>query len=133
MPKTIWKSNARRRTIDFVDTNDVQDIKHTGLPYCNFAVFPRQDEIAIRCGLLPHFIIGFEIEKNFYVNPAVFTAIDDMHQLNSFRELMAYRRKLQLHGLDINQENFEDFCRRTNFKRYYTFDGEGKYKIHKVT
>lgn len=131
VPKTMEKTNAKRRVIDFVDTNDMRKIKHIGLPYCNFAVFPRQEEIAIRCGLLPHFIIGFEIEKNFYVNPAVFTFIDDMHQHNSFRELMAYRRKLQLYGLIINQENFEDFCRRTNFKRYYTFD-DGEYQIHNV-
>lgn len=131
VPKTIWKSNAKRRVIDFVDTNDMQNIKHTGLPYCNFAVFPRQEEIAIRCGLLPHFIIGFEIEKNFYVNPAVFSALDDMHRLNSLRELMAYKRKLQHYGMKINQENFEDFCRRTNFKRYFTFGVNG-YQIHNV-
>lgn len=130
MPKNNWSRNARRRTIDLVDTNDVQGIRHTGLPYCKVAVFPDQEEIAIRCGLLPHFIIGFAIEKDFYVNSAVFTAIDHMHELNSIKEFSAYKRKLQLYGLEINQENFEDFCRRTNFKRYYTFDGD--YEMHWV-
>ena len=36
----------------------------------------------------------------------------------------------QLYGLDINQENFEVFCRRTNFKRYYTFDDD--YEMYRV-
>lgn len=133
VPQMIGKGSVRRRIIEQVDINDKVTIKHTGLPYCKVAVFPNQEEIAIRCGLLPHFIIGFAIKMDFYVNPAVFTAIDDMSQLNSFREFFAYRRKLQLYGMKINQENFEDFCRRTNFKRYYTFNGEGKYEIHKVT
>jgi len=126
----IGKGSVRRRIIEQVDINDKVTIKHTGLPYCKVAVFPNQEEIAIRCGLLPHFIIGFAIKMDIYVNPAVFTAIDDMYQLNSFRELFAYRRKLQLYGLDINQENFEVFCRRTNFKRYYTFDDD--YEMHRV-
>lgn len=131
VPQIIWKSSYRRRTIEQVDINDNLSIKRTGLPYCKVAVFPNQEEIAIRCGLLPHFIIGFVIAKDFYVNPAVFSAIDTMHGLGSFRDLFAYRRRLQLYGMEINQENFEEFCRRTNFKRYYTFDGD--YTMHRLT
>ena len=131
VPKTNWNSSAKRRTIEHVVINDKFTIMNTGLPYCKVSVFPNQEEIAIRCGLLPHFIIGFAIENDFYVNPAVFTAIDTMHELRSFKELSAYRRGIRLRGLNINQENFEDFCRRTNFKRYYTFDEE-VYTMHKV-
>ena len=131
VPKIIGKNSVWRRTIEHVDINDKQPIMQTGLPYCKVSVFPNQEEIAIRCGLLPHFIIGFAIEKDFYVNPAVFSAIETMHELDSFRGLSAYRRKVLLYGLEINQENFEEFCQRTNFKRYYTFD-EGGYKIHRV-
>lgn len=131
VPKIIGKNSAWRRIIEYVDINDSRTIKHTGLPYCKVSVFPNQDEMAIRCGLLPHFIIGFAIENDFYVNPAVFSAIDNMYGLDSFRELSAYRRRLQFYGMEINQENFENFCRRTNFKRYYTFDEEG-YAMHRV-
>lgn len=124
VPKNIWKGKGRKKTIDFVDTNEISEIESTGLPYCNSAVFPNQEEIAIRCGLLPHFIIGLAIERDFYVNPAIFDAINEMHEMTSFREMSSYKRRLQLYGLKINQENFEDFCKRTNFKKIFTFDGD---------
>ena len=67
----------------------------------------------------------------YYVNPAIYDAIDKMHELRTFREMSAYKRRLQQHGLEINQENFEEFCQRTNFKKYFTFDGDN-YAIHGV-
>lgn len=130
VPKNIWKSQARRKTIDFVDTNEMSEIERTGLPYCS-AVFPNQEEIAIRCGLLPHFIIGYAVDERFYVNPAVFDAIDRMHELKSFRKMSSYKRRIQLHGLEINQENFAEFCQRTNFRKYFTYDGY-EYEMHRV-
>jgi hypothetical protein len=131
VPQNIWKRKARKRTIDIVDTNQMSEMQSTGLPYCDSAVFPNQEEIAIRCGLLPHFIIGYAVEQNFYVNPAIFIAIDRMHEMGSFREKFAYKRRIQLHGLVINQENFEEFCQRTNFKKYFTFD-DGDYVMHRM-
>lgn len=131
VPKNTWNSRARRRTIDLVDTNNSLALRHTGLPFCESAVFPEQREIAIRCGLLPHFIIGFTVGRCFYVNTAIFTAIGKMHGLSSFRELSSFRTNIQQFGLEINQENFEEFCQRTNFKRFYTFDGEN-YTLYKV-
>lgn len=131
VPYNIWKRRARRRTIDYVDTNQMLEMQITGLPYCDSAVFPNQEEIAIRCGLLPHFIIGYAVEQNFYVNPAIFNAIDRMHEIGSFREKFAYKRRIQQHGLEINQENFEEFCQRTNFKKYFTFDGDD-YTMHRM-
>lgn len=131
VPQNIWKRKARKRTIDYVDTNQMSEMQSTGLPYCESAVFPNQEEIAIRCGLLPHFIIGYAVEQNFYVNPAIFNAIDRMHEMGTFREKANYKRRIQLHGLEINQENFEEFCQRTNFKKYFTFDGDD-YAMHRI-
>lgn len=131
VPQKIWKREARKRTIDYIDTNQMSEMQSTGLPYCDSAVFPNQEEIAIRCGLLPHFIIGYAVEQSFYVNPAIFTAIDRMHEMESFREKFKYKKRIQLHGLEINQENFEEFCQRTNFKKYFTFDG-GDYAMHRM-
>ena len=124
LPQNIWKRRTRKRTIDIVDTNQMSEMQSTGLPYCNSAVFPNQEEIAIRCGLLPHFIIGYAVGRNFYVNPAIFNAIDRMHEIGTFIEKCSYMRRIQLHGLVDNQENFEEFCQRTNFKKYFTFDGD---------
>lgn len=131
VPQNIWKQKARKRTIDIVDTNQMSEIQSTGLPYCDRAVFPNQEEIAIRCGLLPHFIIGYAVGQNFYVNPAIFNAIDRMHEMRTFREKLGYKRRIQLHGLEINQENFEEFCQGTNFKKYFTFDGDD-YAMHRM-
>lgn len=125
-----WVPRNHPRTIDLVDINNsMEEIKRTGLPYYNIAVYPGQEEIALRCGLLPHFMIGFTVGKNFYVNPAIFAAIDKMHGITSFRELSEYKTKLQWYGLIIDQRNFVEFIRKTNFKRYYTFDGT-KYAMH---
>lgn len=129
VPHNLWKRKARKRTIDIVDTNQMTEMQSTGLPYCDSAVFPNQEEIAIRCGLLPHFIIGYAVGEDFYVNPTIFNAIDRMHEMTTFREKCSYKRRIQLHGLEINQENFEDFCKRTNFKKYFTFDGDD-YEMH---
>ena len=131
VPQNIWRRKARKRTIDIVDTNQMSEMQSTGLPYCDSAVFPNQEEIAIRCGLLPHFIIGYAVGRNFYVNPAIFNAIDMMHEIGTFREKFRYKRSIQLHGLEINQENFEEFCHRTNFKKYFTFDGDD-YAMHRM-
>lgn len=122
---------GKERTIDLVDTRNGKTLKQLGLPCPNTPVCPEQNEISIRCGLLPHFIIGFAVGRSFYVNPAIFPAMDTMHELTTFRALTTYRRKLQLGGLAIDQEGFEDFIRQTNYRRYFTFDGDD-YRLHPV-
>ena len=52
-----------------------------------------------------------------------------MQEMRSFQELNEFKNQLIMYGLDVDQRNFEEFCRMTNFKRYYTFDRE-KYEIH---
>lgn len=132
VPRSQFRSIVGNRTIDTVEVKHVIDIRHTGIPYCDTPVYPEQEEVAIRCGLLPHFIIGFTINGDFYVNPAIFAAVDEMHEMNSFRDLCNYKRKIQLMGLEVNQENFEEFvANRTIFKKFFTFDGE-KYEVHRV-
>lgn len=132
VPRNTEWSRILARTIDFVDiNNDMEDIKQTGLPYYEIPVYPSQKEIALRCGFLPHFMIGFTVGKNFYVNPAIFAAIDKMREKTSFRELSDYKKRLQWFGLEIDQQNFVEFIRKTNFKRYYTFDGT-EYAMYKI-
>ena len=119
------------RTIDLVDSRNNKTLKQLGLPYQNTPIYPEQNEISIRCGLLPHFIFGFTAGKSFYFNPAIFPTIDKMHELTTFRALSNYRKGLQLGGLEVNQEGFEDFLRRTNYRRYFTYDGD-EYSLHQI-
>ena len=122
-------SCAQMKTICVVDTKETDFIKQKGLPYYNTPVYPNQKEVALRCGFLPHFIIGFMVGSRFYVNPAVSRSMDKMQEMRSFKELNEFKKKLVRFGLDVDQCNFEEFCRLTRFKRYYTFNGE-KYEIH---
>lgn len=128
VPKIV---NKQFKTIDYVIVENTSFIKQIGLPYCNSPVYPEQKEITLRCGILPHYIIGFKAGHNFYVNPAIFCSMEEMSKIVSFRNLYAFKRALILQGLNVDQTNFEKFCRRTNFKRYYTFDGH-KYEMHNL-
>lgn len=124
-------SRSQYRTIDYVVAENETVVKLSGMPYCESPVYPEQKEVALRCGFLPHFIIGFKIKNCFYVNPAVFLSMDIMQDKRSFKELCQYKSRLLRYGLEVDQSNFEEFCRLTKFKRYYTFDGE-KYEIRCV-
>lgn len=125
----IAYSIAHNKSIDVVITQNKEVVERIGFPYCDTPVYPEQKEVALRCGFLPHFIIGFMVGGRFYVNPAISRSMDKMMGLKSIQELNEFKHQLITNGLDVDQSNFEEFCRMTNFKRYYTFDGE-KYKIY---
>lgn len=122
-------SCARQNTIDVVDTENTDFLKRKGLPYYESPVYIDQKEVALRCGFLPHFIIGFMVGSKFYVNPVISRSMDKMQEMKSFQELNAFKHQLIMYGLDVDQTNFKEFCKMTKFKRYYTFDGRN-YEIH---
>ena len=122
-------SRSRYKAIDYVVTENEAVVKQLGMPYCDSPVCPEQKEVALRCGFLPHFIVGFKIKNSFYVNPAVFSSMDKMQDQRSFKDLCEYKSRLLRYGLEVDQTNFEEFCRLTNFRRYYTYDG-AKYEVH---
>ena len=123
------RDSEAKGTIDFVISENKKVVMDIGMPYCDTPVYPEQKEISLRCGFLPHFIIGFKVENEFYVNPAVFTSIDKMHAMESFKDLCKYRRHLMSYGLEVDQAGFEEFCKQTNYKRYYSYNGV-KYNIY---
>lgn len=127
----VPRSQMRKRlkSIEYVITENSSYVKRLGLPYCDTPVYPEQKEIALRCGILPHFIIGFKVDRNFYVNPSIFRTMAKMEDIDTFRKLCAFKRNFICNGLEVDQNNFNEFCRKTNFKRYYTYDGN-KYEIH---
>lgn len=119
------------KPIEYVLTTSKPDIKQFGFPCCDTPVYPTQKEISLRCGILPHFIIGFQAGCHFYVNPAIFSTMNKLEEIDSFQKLCAFKKHLLLYGLDIDQSDFEEFCRKTNFKRYYTYNGD-KYHLHRI-
>lgn len=131
IPRIYLKNQPsnKPKPIEFVIAKNASEIFNLGFPCCNTPVYPEQKEILLRNGILPHFIIGFKINSNFYVNPAIFNSMNNIERVDSFKKLCAFKRNLIINGLDIDQSLFEDFCKTTNFKRYYTFDGE-IYELH---
>ena len=74
-------------------------VKECGFPVFDTAFYPKQQEVSYKCGLLPHFIIGY------HYNPYVL----EIKEMNGIRKI----------GLPVNQEKFKDYLSKTNFKSYY--------------
>lgn len=98
-----------------VETNS-QFVKSLNLPTIQFPIYPEQCEICIKCGLLPHFIIGFQHDNRFYINP---------NTLKQWNDNIVYE------GLDIGQEKFNDFFNATKLKQSFIFIDENYYVISK--
>lgn len=102
--------------------NDCRGGEYKGIPLCKPA-YAFQQEISLRCGLLPHFMLGYKMKANnvFYVNPA----IESIANTNrSYEDIIE-------NGFDIDQSNFEDFCKQTNFRYYFTVCN-GHYELHRL-
>lgn len=80
-------------------------VESCGLPTFDKDFFPGQKEITYKCGLLPHFIIGYHYKDKFEINPYILK-IEDMS---------AVRKE----GLPVNQKPFIELLSKTNFKSYY--------------
>lgn len=131
VPRVTLRKTMRNeiKPIEYVITMVKPKVKQLGFPYYDTPVYPKQKEILLRYGVLPHFIIGFRTRCNFYVNPAIFNSMSKLEKINSFQELYALKKHLISYGLDVEQADFESFCRKTNFKRYYTYNG-CEYQLH---
>lgn len=91
-------------------------IRSFNLPIYSKSFFPGQNEISVKGGLLPQFILGFlKLKENeFVVNP---------HFLNTnktFHNIMKY-------GIDIDQNLFENEIRKTDYSNFFTLNTEGEY------
>lgn len=106
----IPTKDINNRSVAYKDVSvNVSFIQSLGLPTYQVPVFPRQNEICLKCGLLPHFIIGFKYENCFYINPTI---------LNPWHDDIIYN------GLDINQTDFFNNLTKTNYKSaFYFIDG----------
>lgn len=107
----VPKKGINKTTIKY-ENIDVHDgfIKSLGLPTYGVPVYQDQEEICLKCGWLPHFILGFQYEKDFYINPAA---------LKSWQDSIPYE------GLDVDQSKFKEMLNNSNYCHSYIFyDGE---------
>lgn len=88
-----------------VETNSLF-VKSLNLPTYKVPIYPDQNEICIKCGLLPHFIIGFQHKNRFYINP---------NTLNQWNDSIPYD------GLIIGQKEFNDLFNATKLKQSFIF------------
>ena len=118
----IYAWNSPNYTISHNTSSEVYKL---GFP-TYLPVYPKQNEFSFKYGILPHFIIGFEIIKNnsFYINPAIFNEMNKIKSMETEQEKSIYKKTIFKRGLEIDQEHFDDVLRETNLKGYFQTDGE---------
>lgn len=111
IPKKGWK----KKIISYNDMNIYDEvINQLGLPTYQTPMYMEQKEICLKCGLLPHFIIGFQHNEKFYINPNILN--------NEWCEDIIYN------GLCVDQSHFGETFEKTNYKISYVFCN-GEYNI----
>lgn len=105
--------------ISYEDTEKLnKKIKELGLPIYERSPYPEQREICLKCGMFPHFIIGYVYKNDFIINPHL---LDFMRSMNDDAEFKNMLRR----GLRIDQSNFDDLISKTKFHFVSIFcDGE---------
>jgi hypothetical protein len=85
--------------------------KHYSLPVYGTNFYPREDEVALKGGLIPHRILGiFDMSQNkFVVNPHLF-----LHR-NSDKISLDILKD----GYNIDQENFPKLIKDTGYRGYF--------------
>jgi hypothetical protein len=101
--------NARYRGLD----EKLIDINKTAHPTYKKSFYPQQNEVTLRGGILPHFLIGYIKENGeMELNPNLFATEKD------FRRILA-------EGFDIDQRNFVNRLKETDYTVYFTVDPFG--------
>lgn len=94
-----------------------QVIKKYNLPIYSVGPYDYQKEFSVLGGILPHYISGLEIKSSndFYPNP------------NIFRQEIT--NETFLNGLEIDQRNFHDIIKLTNYKTVIESNGLDMWEI----
>lgn len=99
-----WSNSKGIKCSDSLGLRDV--VSKYGFPTFKTPFYPRQKEITYKCGLLPHFIVGFHYHGGFEINPYILKIND-----------MAGIRK---EGLPNDQTDFMKKLSKTNYKSYFS-------------
>jgi hypothetical protein len=107
LPQEVLKDE----TIQYSDINlKNSEILNLGLPIFTESVYPEQKEICLKCGLLPHYTIGFSYRENFYINPYT---------------LKKWNKDVVYNGMDIDQTSFNRLISKSNYtSNYFYIDGD---------
>lgn len=105
IPETKKGFQLKRENINMV--ND--ELRKNGLPTYDISLYPEQNEICLKYGLLPHFIVGYRIKNTFVVNHNL---INDLSSRRLYDDIID-------NGIKIDQNNFKDILSRTALKHYY--------------
>lgn len=98
-----WTNDKRIKCVDCHDLKEI--VSNYGFPTFDKPVYPEQKEITYKCGLLPHFIIGFYYKDKFEINPYI-VKIDNLSDVCK-------------NGLPIDQKDFIEKISNTGFKSYF--------------
>ena len=111
------RQGMRNRIIKYIDVEkNSLFVKSLNLPTFQVPIYPEQSEICIKCGLLPHYIIGFQYNNRFYINP---------NTLKQWNDSIVYE------GLDIDQKDFNELFNATKLRQSFVFCDGNYYLISK--
>ena len=99
--------------------NAVKLVNNLKLPTYLKSFYPKQNEISLKGGLLPHYILGYIMIKDneFELNPNLFTT------------KLSCERIIQ-NGLEIDQTSFVDKLKKSDYECFFTVDDRGTYREH---
>lgn len=110
----IPRKGLKKNIIKGIDLEEkCKIVERHSLPTCKSSVYPDQKEICLKYGLLPLFIIGFQHQNKFYVNPAT---------LNTWNDDILYD------GMHIDQTKFNEIFNASNYSSSFMFI-DGTYYI----
>lgn len=106
------KKGINNHIIKYIDVEKYSSfVKKIGLPTCNVPIYPEQREICIKCGLLPNYIIGFQHDNKFYINPNILKT--------------QWHDNIVYDGLDIDQKKFNDLLTKSKYSQSFIYyDGD---------
>ena len=111
----VPSSERNRQIICNNDINKLDSfIKTTGLPYYEVSPYSDQEEVCVKGGILPHYIMGYVYQDSFIVNPNLLTQISTSYDFES----------LLKDGIYTDQINFDNELHKTKYKRgFLCIDG----------
>ncbi len=110
----IPRKGLKDKVISYEGIGECNDlIASFKLPIYQVPIYPEQKEICLKFGWLPHFIIGFQYQDRFYINP---------------NALKPWRTEIVYDGLDVDQSGFIEIFNTTNYECFYLFI-DGNYTV----
>lgn len=109
-------SEKDRQIIRFEDVNKSNKvIQKLGLPMWDASPYVEQEEVCVKGGLLPHYIVGYSYGDSFVVHPSLLTQLLIKDDINL----------LLKDGIDVDQTLFDNEIKKTKYRGgFLCLDGE---------